>query len=74
MARQIFNVLVLFVDNFCELLALNHLLVDIHGDPVAEIGQLRSIVTHDLGDGRSPVDGKWTEIITMRSIIQSHNF
>lgn len=57
MAGQIFNVLVLLVDNFRQLLALDHLLVDVHGDPVAEIGQLGGISTHNLGDRRTPGRG-----------------
>lgn len=54
MSRQIFNVLVLLVDYLGELLALDHLLEHVHGDPVAEVGQSGGIVTHDLRDGRTP--------------------
>ena len=51
---QVFDVLVFGVDDLCELLAIYHLLIDIHLDIVAEAGVGLHIVPDDLGDHRTP--------------------
>jgi hypothetical protein len=54
MPWQIFDVLVRFIDNFCEFLPIDDFLVDIHGDPVVKIGEAEGIVPDDLRDSRAP--------------------
>ena len=54
MTRQIFDVLVLGVDDFSELLTVHNLLVNVHLDFVVEIVEFLYVSADDLGDRRAP--------------------
>lgn len=51
---QVFHVLVLLIDDFGQLLALDHLLVHVHGNAVAEVRVFRSISTDNFRNRRTP--------------------
>lgn len=55
MTRQVLHVLVLGVDDFSELLAIDDLLVDVHLHLVVEVVELLHVRADDLGDGGAPV-------------------
>lgn len=55
MTRQVFHVLVLGVDDFSQLLAIDDLLVHVHLHLVVEIVELLNVGADDLGDGGAPV-------------------
>ena len=54
---QVLHILVLSVDYFRQLAPVHHLLEHPHFDGVVEFCILRSIGTHYLGNGRTPVVG-----------------
>ena len=54
-AGQVLDVLVLLVDDLRELLAVDHLLVDVHRDLLLEfVSELGDIGADDFGDRRAP--------------------
>lgn len=55
---QVLDVLVRLVDDLGQLLAVDELLEDPHGDGlVVAVGEARHIFADDLGNGRAPVFG-----------------
>lgn len=55
-ARQIFHVFVVCVDDLCEFAAAHRLLEHPHVDRGVEAVVLGGVGAHDLGDGRAPAD------------------
>ena len=53
--RQVLDVLVLGVDDVGQVLAVDVLLEDPHGDLVLELVALEHVAPDNLGDGRAPV-------------------
>jgi hypothetical protein len=51
---QVLDVLVRLVDDLGQLLAVNHLLVDVHRHSLVQMRVLLHIVADDFGNGRSP--------------------
>lgn len=54
LAGQVFDILVRFVDDFRQLLAVDHLLVHVHRYAILEVRQRLGIGADNLGDGRAP--------------------
>lgn len=53
-AWQILDILVRFIDDFSELFAINHFLVDVHRDAFVEVVGTSGIAPHNLGNGGAP--------------------
>ena len=56
MTGQIFHIFVVCVDDFCEFTVVNHLLEHPHVHCGLELVILGCVGTHNLGNGRAPVD------------------
>lgn len=54
MSWQIFNILMGGINDFCQFFAIDHFLVDVHGDTLLELGKVGTIGTHNLGDSGAP--------------------
>lgn len=54
LAGQVLDVLVRLVDDLGQLLAVDHLLVHVHGDAIVEVRQGLGIGADDLGNCRAP--------------------
>jgi hypothetical protein len=53
-SRQVLDVLVRLVDDLGQLLAVDHLLVDVHRHSLVQMRVLLHIVADDFGNGRTP--------------------
>ena len=53
--RQVFDVLVLGVDNLCKVFTVDLLLIHPHADLVIKLVAIEDVAADDLGDRRTPV-------------------
>lgn len=74
MPWKIFDIFMCFIDDFCQLFAINHLLINVHCDTIVKIWQAGSIVSNNFSDCRTPKRKSYTSLYNLTFTQFSKNY